>query len=373
MSTILNYLKIAIKDQINYKNFNKYWTNLIKENKIKDKNLHFFIDKYINSESYKYTSKFWSTRNCKHLELLIKTGVENLDHEVSSDYFTWDNFYNSRIKNIIPHVENEKIFEKINIFKIHKNMDNFKSLQHNLLTSLLFKFMKKKDEYKYYQTLSQKKSFLLYNPIIEIDNINISQDLINSIIDIYEMEKIKKISGLNTSQNQVILEIGAGNGRMADAILSLFKNKKYIICDIPLASYFAFYRLNKFFINKKILCAFDISNENDLEKKINDNDIIFILPHQIRFLKKNLVDITLAFDCMHEMDKKTIEFYMNNINNFSKYFFMKVWEKTKVPYSLFNFLNVHNNSYFINKNWELIEKENSLFPSNFFNLSFKIK
>ena len=100
--------------------------------------------------------------------------------------------------------------------------------------------------------------------------------------------KIKKISGLNTSQNKVILEIGAGNGRMADAILSLFKNKKYIICDIPLASYFAFYRLNKSFTNKKILCAFDISNEKDLEKK-NDNDIIFILPHQITFLKKTLL------------------------------------------------------------------------------------
>ena len=113
--------------------------------------------------------------------------------------------------------------------------------------------MKKKDENKYYQSLSQKKSFLLYNPSIEIDNINISQDLINSIIDMYEMEKIKKVVGLNTSQNKVILEIGAGNGRMADTILSLFNNKKYIICDIPLASYFAFYRLSKSFTNKKIL------------------------------------------------------------------------------------------------------------------------
>ena len=158
MSTILNILKITIKDQINYKNFKKYWKNLSNKDKIKDKNLHLFIDKYINSESYKYTSKFWSSRNCKHLDLLIKTGVDNLDHEVSSDYFIWDKFYNSRIKNIIPQIENEKIFEKINIFKIHKNMDNFKSLQHNLLTSLLFKYMKKKDENKYYQSLSEKKN-----------------------------------------------------------------------------------------------------------------------------------------------------------------------------------------------------------------------
>ena len=120
MSTILNNLKITIKDLINYKNFNKYWINLNKKDKIKDKNLHFFIDKYINSESYKYTSKFWSTRNCKHLDLLIKTGVENLDHEVSSDYFTWDNFYNSRIKNIIPHVENEKFLKKLIYLKFIK-------------------------------------------------------------------------------------------------------------------------------------------------------------------------------------------------------------------------------------------------------------
>ena len=370
---MLNLLKITIKDLINYQNFEKYWKNLDKKEKIKDKNLYLFIDTYLNSKSYKYTSKFWSTRNCKHLDLLIKTGVENLDHEISSDYFIWDSFYNSRVKNIVPQVAGEKVFENISMFKVHKNMDNFKSLQHNLLTSLLYKFMKKIDENKYYETLRQKKSFLLYNPTIEIDNFVISQDLINSIIDLYEMEKIKKISGLNTSQENVILEIGAGNGRMADAILSLFSNKKYIICDIPLASYLAFFRLNKSFSNKKISCAFDTDNKNDLEKKIFDNDIIFILPHQINLLKHNLVDITLAFDCIHEMDKNTIKFYMENIDKFSKFFFMKVWEKTKVPFSFFNTLSVHDNSYFIKKSWQSIEKKNSLFPNNFFNLSFKIK
>ena len=66
----LKKTKVKLNDFINYKNFKKFWKNLDKS-KIIDQDLIFFIDNYVHSESYNYTSRFWSTRNVKHLNLLI--------------------------------------------------------------------------------------------------------------------------------------------------------------------------------------------------------------------------------------------------------------------------------------------------------------
>ena len=135
----------------------------------------------------------------------------------------------------------------------------------------------------------------------------------------------------------------------------------------------AFKRLKKFNKNKKIICAYDAKNFYEIQNYIKSNEIVFILPHQLKFIKKRLFDLTIALDCIHEIDSKTIKYYWNCINLASKNLFLKIWENTDVPYSFFHKLNIHNNSYMFKKNWKLIKKNQSIFPSSFYNLIFKIK
>ena len=61
------------------------------------------------------------------------------------------------------------------------------------------------------------------------------------ILDTFEGVKINKI-----------LEIGAGSGRTSEAILSIKKDTKYIICDIHPAIYITYKRLKIAIHNKKI-------------------------------------------------------------------------------------------------------------------------
>ena len=58
---------------------------------------------------------------------------------------------------------------------------------------------------------------------------------------------------------------------------------------------------------KKISLLFDVTNKDELEKKINESDISFIFPHQLDLFSKNFIDLVLAVDCLHEMDQKTIQ------------------------------------------------------------------
>jgi hypothetical protein len=112
--------------------------------------------------------------------------------------------------------------------------------------------------------------------------------------------------------------------------------------------------------------------------EIKKNNISFIFPHQLKLIKEKFFELSLAIDCIHEMDKKTINYYFDNINNSSNYFYFSIWEKTLVPFSftfltqLGNRLDFYKNDYPIKKNWVVIFKKNSIFPGNFINLCFKI-
>ena len=92
------------------------------------------------------------------------------------------------------------------------------------------------------------------------------------------------------------------------------QNLRYIICDIPPAIFISYKRLKKTFPDKKIKFLFNYKNEKSLMDEINNNDISFIFPHQLKLFSKKFFDLVLAIDCLHEMDKKTVKLYFNQIN-----------------------------------------------------------
>ena len=122
--------------------------------------------------------------------------------------------------------------------------------------------------------------------------------------------------------------------------------------------------------------AIDINTLGEIEKFIEKNDIIFLLPHQLKLLEKSSVKIQVfvAIDCLHEMDKKSIKFYMNYADKLCEYFYFKIWNETHVPYDFNNYLSATDEaSYQINPNWEKVFKNRSIFPGNYFDFCFKIK
>jgi hypothetical protein len=79
------------------------------------------------------------------------------------------------------------------------------------------------------------------------------------------------------------------------------------------------------------------------------------------------------------MDKKTIKYYFQNINNFSKFIYFSVWKQTRVPHSsafksTSNYLDSSNKTdYQIPTNWKLINQSSLYFPENFDGITYEIK
>lgn len=119
---------------------------------------------------------------------------------------------------------------------------------------------------------------------------------------------------------KTIMEIGAGSGIMAHFQKKYNKNSKYIILDIPHALLIQYTLLTKLGYNVLLLDEEKADNINSIIKE-SDFDILLILPHHISKINPGVIDLTLNFDSLVEMNTDTITHYLDNIKRISKLFY----------------------------------------------------
>ena len=356
------------------KRFDKYWKK-IKDSKDIDDTLRYITNNFIKSKSYKLVSNYWHILNIANYKSLSMFGIKKYGSTIARNYYTFTKIYHDEWFDETVNNLKDSPF-KIDSIEIFKKQDGFtleESISYNYLCYLLFYNLKKTVNFPNLNKLKDHTYLGFNDPYIKIENINVTTDKIVSLMDYGKINKAFNITKLNK-----VLEIGAGSGRTCEAVLSIEKNLKYIICDIAPAIYISYKRLKLAFPHKKISLLIDENDKTKLEEKIENSDIAFIFPHQLEILNKKSLDLILAIDCMHEMDKSTIQYYFKLFNNISKNFYFSIWNKTHVPYSrnIFmkkNTLDYNSGDYKIPDNWENIFKEKIIFPSNMLALGFKIK
>jgi len=357
--------KILFSNEVDFKNF---WKKFEEKEKLPQELVE-IVDKFIASKSFPFISSWWRYNNIKDIKKLCQFGIENYG-EIFFHYYTWHDWSEEEIKDTFDILDSELINEKINIFKLHNGLTRNESFKSNMLMLLLYKILKQTDEYNFLEKMEDSSFCSNGHPFIDIDGIKISHDKVNSLLEFSEINKFKILR-----ENSHILEIGAGSGRMADTILSINNKNKYVICDVPLAIYVSYYRLKKRFKEKKIELAIDIDNQNDLEDCIKKNDLVFIFPHQLKFIKNKIFDLAIAISCLHEMEKETLKFIMSNINKISHNFYFSIWKDTDLPFSLLGTnLKASNleEDYFISTKWTQKLKKKSHFPSNIIQFLYSI-
>jgi putative sugar O-methyltransferase len=354
------------------KRFHNYYKK-IRNNKNLDKDLVYISDIFINSESYKTVSNFWHLLNIIDYENILNMGLKNLGKNTFSHYYNFYDYKEEYLTNLFNNLNKDEFFDfKSNIFKTSQYLNLKETCNYNYLLLLLY-FNLKKNKYFQYLKLLNDNTYLNYgNHYITIDNYNITSD---KIISLFDLESIDNFSFV---KNDKILEIGAGSGRLSECMLTIKNISNYTICDIPPAIFISYKRLKLAFPNKKIELLIDIDNPDELNNKIINNDVTFIFPHQIKKIKKKLFDLTVAIDCLHEMNKSTIKFLFFNINNISHKLYFSIWNKTKNWYSgnLFKKterLDFEKGDYPIPINWQIEKKEKLKFPSNHLGIGYNLK
>ena len=352
--------------------FKDYWDKH-KNSKNYDETLKFITENFINSKSYKFVSNQWHLLNINDFKSIKNNGLKKYGSEISTHYFTFLDYEDEHIKNLYNNFDNGKLIDhRVNIFKKQKNLNFKTSVTYNMLCLLLFENLKLSKCFKYLKNLDDKTYCGFEHPFIQIDDHKISSD---KIISLFDFEKINVFYNLN--EKNKVLEIGAGSGRLSECILSIVPNINYTICDIPPSIYVAYERMKLRFPQKKIKLLINIDNSKELTEEIEKNDISFIFPHQVEIIRKKIFDLGIAIDCFHEMDKKTLKYYFDNLNHNTKNFYFSIWKKTKNWESSTLFKKTENldfekGDYCIPKNWKKVFYKELEFPSNQISLGYKI-
>ena len=305
------------------KKFGDYWNKIKNDPKI-DKDLRFITNSFITSKSYKYVSNQWHLYNIMSYKSLIKNGIKNYGSEISTHYFTFKDYENEYLNNL--NIQNFELVKnlKIDFLKKHDGFNQKQSVLYNALCIMLYSNLKNTDYFKYLKLLNDD-TYMGYNdPYINIEDYKISTD---KIISLFDYEMIEKFSSIK--ENERILEIGSGSGRLSECLLSIKNDINYTICEIPPSIYISYKRLKKAFPNKKIKLLINSTKKDNLIDQVKNNDISLIFPHQLNDLNKKFFNIALAIDCLHEMDKETIKKYFDNISKNSKKMYFSIWKKTK--------------------------------------------
>ena len=365
---LYHYNKIFPKRFGNYWEKNKSILNI-------DDDLKKITNSFVKSKSYNFVSNYWHHLNIENYKFLDGVGQKKgISIIARSCFYTFTDLYDAWIDGAIKNlsdIKNIKVASQL--FKKQNGLTHRQSIFYNYLCLLLYYNIKSRNYFKFLSEL-QDKTYLGFNdPFIEIDNINITTDKIVSLLDCEKMDK-----AFNFDKIKTVLEIGAGSGRTSEAIMTINNNLNYVICDIPPAIFISYVRLKIAFPNKKISLLIDINDKDELQKNIKSNDISFVFLHQLETIDKKFFNFTLAIDCLHEMDKKTIKYYFDLINDLTDNFYFSIWSKTMVPYTKTFFssgqrLDFNKNDYNIPENWKCIFKENLIFPSNFLGLGYKIR
>ena len=346
--------KIFFSNSINFK---KFWKNFDKR-KLPHEMCE-IIDHFLLSESRNFISGWWKYNNIKDIKSLSEKGIENYG-KIFFHYYTWYGWSDEEIDGLLTDIENEKISINIDIYKKHDDLSYNESFKLNILLLSLYILLKKRKEFVYLDNLKDESFCYNSHPFIEIENRKITHDKINSLLEFSEIKKLNLFS-----DNSNILEIGAGSGRLADTFLSIHDNIKYVICDIPLALFISYFRLKNRFQNKKIFLALNLKSFEEFNLVLKNNDIVFIFPHQLKYIDRKYFDLTLSISALHEMERDVIKFYMDNVNRISKSLYFTVWKETLIPFSLKGTrLFADRKSYFIKDNWKEISSKRNFFPNN---------
>ena len=350
------------------RNLKKFWNNLDKGNLPED--LIETFNLFINSESYKMSSKFWKHLVINQLGLLANKKYEGKSNLISQEYFTFSYINDSLIEESFNNIRNSKVKLDVNLFKKQDNFTISQSINHNIILLLLYENIKNKKIFNEFKSIKNKNATNIKKLSLNIDGMEFTQDELNSL---FEYEEINKLLNKIQDKSFNILEIGSGEGRTAKTNLLLNKRiKKYVIADIPPAINGCYKNLKNTFPEKKIITAFNINKSEDLIEIMEKNDVIFVFPHQLNFLPEKIFDLSIAIDCLHEMEKDIIKRYMNLFEFSSKMLYFKVWEKAGLPYSFNKQYSVHNKKdYFIKDTWKEHLKQRCLYPSNYFQLGYE--
>jgi putative sugar O-methyltransferase len=174
----------------------------------------------------------------------------------------------------------------------------------------------------------------------------ISQDLANSAVEVSAI-----VRALGGRQPSAILEIGAGYGRTAFALMHLFPKATYTVVDIDPALATSRWYLSKLFGHDRLR---------------------FLKPREVAGVEDGTVDLSLWISSLQEMTQEQVAAYFAFMDRVSAsgIVYLKQWFRWRNP---IDGIELSSNDYPIPTDWRLIFRERAPVQTHFWQAAWRVE
>lgn len=190
-----------------------------------------------------------------------------------------------------------------------------------------------------------------------------SLDFLQSVEEAYRIRQAWQMSGKSGFPN-VIVELGAGYGRLAYVCRKMMPDCSYVILDLPEALTCASSWLSRVLPEKEVIpYAISRNIENFSREDFLKNKVWTLGAHQIERIEDGAIDAFVNIYSFAEMPKESIDNYFSHIDRLTHGVFyskQRIFEKNK-----FDNVNIGKKDYPVKKNWRLLYTTISSLYDNF--------
>lgn len=249
-------------------------------------------------------SAFWRELGDEQARILAQTGVENVKRTLAHRYFTWrQGLRSDQLWAVAGKTRMRDWPRAFRDFPPPDEMGRRQWFFQVVFTRLLWLYAKRIDRLHLIRRLREPAFGNPYR--ITLGGSLISQDLANSVIELYAM-----LDEFDFAKPLRVLEIGAGYGRNAYVFLSLFPRCEYTIVDIP--------------------PAIDVARAY-LGEVCGTERVAFLSPSEATTLPDNSFDLALNISSFHEMTPAQVERYFALIDRACRKLYLKQWKRWHNP------------------------------------------
>jgi hypothetical protein len=312
--------------------FSKWWETHSKERESLPKELVTMVNYCVEHSLFeKEVTEYWSHISKFNIVNLEDQGYNDFKSNITKNYYIWitskDHQYAQKLDRLV-----KKKFVRLpkeELLRMQPGMSYKDSQQFNKVTELFINYIYKLKED---DTLSQLEEPLTGNPCyVKFQDKRVSQDVLYSVLELHSLKQ-----GCDVVSLDRIYEIGAGSGRTAHTILSLYPSIKYVIVDIAPALYVSQTYLSDVFPDKKIMKFRAFGDFKEVEEEYRASDVVFLTPDQLRMLpEQGESSLFMAINCFTEFSNESVNGYLKEADRLSRYVYFNTWKRARLAKDLF--------------------------------------
>jgi putative sugar O-methyltransferase len=195
----------------------------------------------------------------------------------------------------------------------------------------------------------------------------VSLDFLQSIEEAYAIRDAWRATGRDGDPS-VIVELGAGYGRLAYVCKKMMPASSYLIFDLPEALTCAQSWLSRV-LGEHVLSYQQTETVAKIDRGfLSAGKVAFFLPHRIETIEDNSVDAFVNIYSFAEMPPASIENYFRHLDRITEgVFFTK---QRKVEINAYDGVKISEQNYPIPKHWRKLNSSTATLYDSFFQASY---